>query len=135
MRRLAFIAVLALCLAASGCGRGADRDAATAAAERFFEAVGAGDAAVACGLLADDTRKALEDQEQKPCGEAIGGVEIDAGAPTAVDLYITNAQAELDNGERAFLSLTADGWRVSAAGCKRGGGPPADAPMDCELEA
>ena len=90
---------------------------------------------MACGLLAEDTRKALEDEEQEPCGEAIGGVEIDAGAPTAVELYLTNAEAELDNGERAFLSRTADGWRVSAAGCKAGDGPPEDVPMDCELEA
>ena len=135
VRRPLVLALLVLCVGATGCGRGDDRARATEVAEKFLAAVGAGDAAVACGLLAEDTRKALEDEEQKPCGEAIGGVEIDAGAPTAVDLYITNAQAELDNGGRAFLSLTADGWRVSAAGCKRGDGPPADAPMDCELEA
>ena len=90
---------------------------------------------MACGLLAADTRKALEDEEQKPCREAIGGVEIEAGSPTGLELYLTNAKADLDNGESAFLSLTAEGWRVTAAGCKRGDGPPADVPMDCELEA
>jgi len=47
----------------------------------------------------------------------------------------TNAEADLDNGERAFLSETADGWRISAAGCKAGDGPPEDVPMDCALEA
>ncbi len=135
MRRPALIALLLLCLGATGCGRGGDRAQATEVAGKFLAAVGAGDAAVACGLLAEDTRKALEDEERKPCGEAIGGVEIDAGSATAVDLYLTNAEAELDNGQRAFLSLTSDGWRVSAAGCKTGDGPPEDVPMDCELEA
>ena len=135
MRHPVLISLLLLCLGATGCGRADDRAQATEVARKFLAAVGAGDAAVACELLAEDTLKALEDEEQKACGEAIGGVEIDAGSPTAVELYLTNAEAELDNGERAFLSLTSDGWRVSAAGCKRGDGPPADVPMDCELEA
>jgi hypothetical protein len=131
---VAFVLLL-LCLTATGCGRGEDRDRATEVATKFLQAVGAGDAAVACGLLADDTRKALEDEELKSCGQAIGSVQIEPGAPTAVELYLTNAKADLDNGDSAFLSLTADGWRISAAGCKTGDGPPADAPMDCELEA
>ena len=129
------LALLLLCLATTGCGRAGDRDRATEVAQKFLQAVGAGDGAVACGLLAADTRKALEDEEQKPCGEAIGAVQIDAGAPTAVELYLTNAKADLDNGGSAFLSETGDGWRVSAAGCTVGEGPPEDVPMKCELEA
>ena len=135
VRRPLIIALLLLSVGATGCGREADRKDATAVAERFLAAVGSGDAAVACGLLAADTRKALEDEEQKPCREAIGAVEIDAGSPIAVELYLTNAEADLDNGERTFLSETAGGWRISAAGCKAGDGPPDDVPMDCELEA
>ena len=131
---IAFMLLL-LCLAATGCGRGEDRARATEVAGKFLQAVAAGDAAVACGLLAEDTRTALENEESEPCGEAIGNVQIEAGAPTAVELYLTNAKADLDDGDSAFLSLTADGWRISAAGCKAGDGPPADAPMDCELEA
>ena len=135
MRRPLIIALVLLSLGAAGCGRDGDRENATAVAERFLAAIGSGDGAVACGLLAADTRKALEDEEQKPCGEAIGGVDIHAGSPIAVELYLTNAEADLDNGERAFLSETADGWRISAAGCKAGDGPPEDVPMDCVLEA
>ena len=135
VRRPIVFALLMICLAATGCGRGDDRDRATAVAGKFLQAVAAGDAAVACGLLAADTRNALEDSEQASCGEAIGSVQIDAGAPTAVELYLTNAKADLDNGDSAFLSLTRDGWRISAAGCKAGDGPRADAPMDCEIEA
>ena len=129
------IALVLLCLAATGCGRGTDREDATAVAERFFAAVGSRDGAAACRLLAADTRKALEDEEQKPCRDAIGGLQIDEARPAAVELYLTNAQADLDNGQRAFLSRTADGWRVSAAGCTTGEGPPEDVPMECELEA
>jgi hypothetical protein len=135
MRRSLAIALALLCLAVTGCGRGADREDATAVAERFFAAVGSGDGPAACRLLAPDTREALEDEEQKPCRDAIGGVQIDEARPTAVELYLTNAQADLDNGERAFLSRTTDGWRVSAAGCTTGEGPPEEVPMECELEA
>ena len=127
--------LLLLCLGATGCGRSGDREQATQVAERFFTAIGSGDGATACAQLSADTRKALEDDEQKPCREAIGGLSIDAGSPTKLELYLTNAKADLDDGQSAFLSQTAEGWRISAAGCKPGDGPPTDVPMDCELEA
>ena len=127
--------MLLLCLGATGCGRSGDRAQATEVADRFFKAIGSGDGATACAQLSPDTRKALEDDEQKPCREAIGGLHIDPGAPTEIELYLNNAKADLDNGDSAFLSLTAEGWRLSAVGCKPGDGPPADAPMDCDLEA
>ena len=135
MRRLLTIGLLLLCLGATGCGRSGDQAQATEVTERFFAAVGSGDGATACAQLSTDTRKALEQDERKPCREAIGGLSIDPGSPTKVALYLTNAKADLDNGESAFLSLTAEGWRLSAVGCKPGDGPPADTPMDCELEA
>jgi hypothetical protein len=45
------------------------------------------------------TRKALEDDERKPCREAIGDLRIEAAALREVELSPTNAEAELDNGE------------------------------------
>jgi hypothetical protein len=129
------LGLLLLCLGATGCGRTADREQATEVAERFFTAVGAGDGVTACAQLGADTRKALEDDEGKPCRDAIGGLSLEAGTPTKLELYLTNAKADLDNGESAFLSLTAEGWRLSAVGCKPGSDPPEDEPMDCELEA
>jgi hypothetical protein len=135
VRRALIIALLLLCLGATGCGRSADRDRATAVAERFFAAIDSGDGAVACAQLAPDTRKALEDDERKPCPQAIGALQIEPGAPTEVELYLTNAKADLDNGDSAFLSLTAKGWRLSAVGCKPGSGSSQDEPMECELEA
>jgi hypothetical protein len=134
-RRWGTLGLLLLCLGATGCGRTADREQATEVADRFFAAVRSGDGATACAQLSADTRKALEKDEQKPCREAIGGVQIEPGALTEIELYLNNAKADLDNGDSAFLSLTAQGWRLSAVGCKPGDGPPADVPMDCELEA
>jgi hypothetical protein len=127
--------LLLLCVGLAGCDRSGDHAQATEVTERFFSAVGSGDGATACAQLSTDARKALEHDERKPCREAIGGLRIDPGSPTKVALYLTNAKADLDNGESAFLSQTAEGWRLSAVGCKPGDGPPADAPMDCELEA
>lgn len=135
VRRGLTIGLLLLCLGATGCGRTEDREQATQVAERFFSALGSGDGAAACAQLSADTRTALEDDEQKPCREAIGGLSIDAGSPAKLELYLTNAKADLDNGQSAFLSQTAEGWRISAAGCRPGDGSPADLPMDCELEA
>jgi hypothetical protein len=134
-RRAISIGLLLLCLGTAGCGSSGERARATVVAERFYAALASGDGATACAQLSPDTRKALEDDERKPCREAIGGLSIEPGSPTKLELYLTNAKADLDNGESAFLSLTADGWRLSAVGCKPGDGPPADVPMDCELEA
>ena len=129
------LGLLLLSLGATGCGRTADRDRATEVAERFFAALGSGDGATACAQLSADTRKALEDDKRKRCREAIGSLQIEPAALTEVELYLTNGKADLDNGESAFLSQTAEGWRISAAGCKPGDGPATDVPMDCELEA
>lgn len=127
--------LLLLCVGATGCGSSGDRAQATDVAERFFAAIGSGDGATACAQLSTEARKALETDEGKPCRDAIGGLQIDPASPSKVELYLNNAKADLDNGESAFLSQTAQGWRLEAVGCKPGDGPPADAPMDCELEA
>ena len=134
-RSITAIALLLMCVGLPGCGRSGDQAQVTEVTQRFFTALGSGDGAGACAQLSPDTRKALEDDEQKPCREAIAGLSIETGTPTKLELYLTNAKADLDNGESAFLSLTAEGWRLSAVGCKPGSDPPEDEPMDCELEA
>jgi len=127
--------LLVLGLGAAGCGRSYDREQATAVTERFFTAVESGDGTTACAQLSVDTREKLEQDEQKPCREAIRELEIEPGAPARVDVFLTNAETELDNGDSAFLSQTQEGWRLSAVGCKPGAEPPSEEPMDCELEA
>ena len=99
MRRPLIIALVLLSLGAAGCGRDGDRENATAVAERFLAAIGSGDGVVACGLLAAH-RKAPEAEEPK-VREAIGGVDVHAGSPIAVELYLVEHEADLDNGEDA----------------------------------
>jgi hypothetical protein len=127
------LAVLAL--AAAGCGRSDDRAAAREVSERFFAAIESGDGGAACDQLSVDARDALEGDEQKPCREAIGELQIESGPLAAIEVSLTGAKVDLQNGESAFLSLTAEGWRLSAAGCRPGDGEPSEVPMDCELEA
>jgi hypothetical protein len=134
-RRCSVLGLLLLCLGATGCGPAGDRAQATQVAERFFSAVGSGDGATACAQLSPDTRKALEDDERKPCRDAIGGLRIETGALTDVEVYLNNAKADLGNGDSAFMSKTAEGWRLSAVGCKPGAEEPSKAPMDCQLES
>jgi hypothetical protein len=126
----ALLAVLAL----AGCGQSDDRGTVRATTDRFLAAYEADDGAAACAALSADTRKALESQESRPCPEAIGSVEIAGGAVAKVDVAVTNAKVDLAGGESLFFSEQAAGWRITAVGC-RPEGPPADTPLDCELEA
>ena len=135
VRALPVVALVAVGLAAAGCGQSADREAATKVTDRFFAAVRAGDGATACRQLSADTRKALESDERKPCRDAIGGLGIEPARPTKLELYLTNAKADLANGDSAFLSLTAEGWRLSAVGLQAGRRSADRIPMDCGLEA
>jgi hypothetical protein len=133
MRALAVALVLAAM--AGGCGRDGDRDDVQAVTDRFYAALEAGDGETACAQLSTDTRTELESQEQEACAEAVGSLEVEGGDLTGVQVYVTNAKADLASGESAFLSYTEDGWRLSAVGCQPVGGKPADRPYDCELEA
>ena len=102
--------------------------------QRFLTAYGADEGATACGTLSEDTRKELESQEQRPCPEAIGELQLEPGAVTRVHVTVTNAKVDLASGESVFLSEQAAGWRISAVGCKPQGTPTAE-PFDCELQA
>jgi hypothetical protein len=118
----------------TGCGQSADRATVRSTAERFLNAYKADEGATACAALSQETRKALESQEQKPCAEAIGDVKLEPGAVKRVQVMLTNAKIDLAGGESVFLSEQAAGWRISALGC-RPQGKPTNSPMDCELEA
>jgi hypothetical protein len=133
MRALAMVLLLAAF--AGGCAREDDRDAVQTVTDRFYAAFEADDGEAACAQLSTDTREELESQEQEACPEAIRSLQLDGGDLTRIQVYVTNAKADLTSGESAFLSRTADGWRLSAVGCQPVGGKPADRPYDCELEA
>jgi N-acetylglucosamine kinase-like BadF-type ATPase len=115
-------AMLAL-LALAGCGQSDDRAGVRSTTERFLG-----------GVLASDTRKALESEESKPCPQAIGSVDVSGGAVVHVQVAITSAKVDLAGGESFFLSEEKSGWRIAALGC-RPTTTPTRTPFDCALEA
>jgi len=130
--RAASLACL-LALAVAGCGTADREDDAAAVAERFHAALEAGDGEAACEQLSEEAASKLEQQEKKPCDEAILALELPKGGTVAdVRVYVTSAFTTLAEGGSDFLDEGPLGWRVSAAGCK----PTAPSqPYDCELES
>ncbi|RPF29262.1 hypothetical protein EDD96_5779 [Streptomyces sp. Ag109_G2-6] len=119
-------------LAAAGCGGpGARQDAAAAAGAAFEAAVAAGDHVRACGLLAPQTRKQLEQDEHKACPAALASQELPrTHGVQGVEAYGRQAMVRMAGDDTLFLSLFTGGWKVVAAGCT----PRPDRPYDCLLK-
>jgi hypothetical protein len=129
--RVALLACL-LALVLAGCGTADREDDAAAVAERFHAALEGGDGQAACEQLSEDTASKLEEQEKKPCEEAILSLELPTGGTVAdTRVYLAGALATLAGGAVDFLDEAPDGWKVSSAGCQ----PTArEQPYECELE-
>jgi hypothetical protein len=125
-----FSCVLALALV--GCGTAARENDAAAVAERFHAALESGDGQAACNELSEETASKLEQQEKKPCEEAILSLELPKGGRVVdAHVYQTSALTQRAEGGSDFLDKGPAGWTVSAAGCE----PTAPGqPYDCELE-
>ncbi|MFI1975693.1 hypothetical protein [Streptomyces wedmorensis] len=102
----------------SPCGAPQARQDGAGTAGRTFEAaLAAGDFRAACGLHAPGSRERLEEDEKKPCEEALPSQEPPrGGAVRSVDVYGRQALLRFRD-ETLFLSQFDDGWRVTAAGC------------------
>jgi hypothetical protein len=125
-----FACLIALTLAA--CGTADEERDAAAVAERFHAALEQDDGRAACEELNPETASKLEQQEKKPCEEAITTLEIPKGGTVAdTRVYVTSAFASLAAGTADFLDESSEGWWISAAGCS-----PTEPkqPYDCELE-
>jgi hypothetical protein len=126
-----------LCVASilAGCGTAGDRDDALAAAQRLYRADGVNDGVRACAQMSPALRRALVDQEDdERCAKAIHALDLDDGdgAPAQVEVYANTARVRFgDGGDTVFLSLTHEGWRADAIGCR----PEGAGPYDCEAEA
>jgi uncharacterized lipoprotein NlpE involved in copper resistance len=129
MRCLALLFAVVLL---AGCGTGDDSAQVRAVTERFFAAVDH-DGSAACGQLSQATVKQLEDQEGKPCEQAIGDQHLQGAAIVGVEVYITSAKVDLASHQSAFLDRGPSGWKLSAVGCAHGA-KPADHPFNCEVE-
>jgi len=119
-----------LILALAGCAPAGDRArAAAATAVRFLRAVGDGDGAAACAMLAPGTAEELERSGERPCAEAILAAGLPGpGAAGETSVYGQWAQVRL-TGDTVFLATFPGGWRVVAAGCT----PRGDRPYDCTV--
>ena len=121
-----------MALALAGCGTAGRENDAGAVTQGFHAALEDGDGQAACDALSEETASKLEQQEKKPCEEAILSLDLSKGGTVAdTGVYVTSAFATLAEGGSDFLDEGPDGWRVSAAGCE----PTAPSqPYDCELE-
>jgi hypothetical protein len=126
--------VLVLAIGVGGCGRADDRAAVSKVTDTFFAALGSSDGAQACDQLSPETRAQLEKEEKSACRDAVTKVQLSPGSVDRVEVDVLSATVELSSGESAFLDKGAEGWRLSAVGCKPLGGERADGPYDCELE-
>lgn len=111
-----------------GCGSsGSD---AQAAAVGFYRAMEGGDSAVACSLLAPQTRHTLEQSEHAECQVALPRVGLPAaGRIGSTERFGLHAVARFD-GDTVFLAEYDGGWKVVAAGCT----PRHGLPYDCVVE-
>jgi hypothetical protein len=93
-----------LAVAFAACGT-ADRERdATAVTERFHSALAANDGQAACEELSEETASKLEQQEEKPCEEAILGLELPKGGTVTVrEVEERSAYTELSAGGADFL--------------------------------
>jgi hypothetical protein len=121
-----------LAVAVAGCGTAERGDDAAAVATRFHQALEQGDGQAACAELNPETASKLEQEEMKPCEEAITSLELPKGGSLAdARVYVTSALASLADGTADFLDESSEGWWISAAGCKA---TEPGQPYDCELE-
>ena len=132
MRARCALPLLVIAVLWAGCGSSDRADDASAVAKRFQTALDERDGEAACMELSEDTASRLEQQQQRPCEEAILDLELPSGgSPTEADVYVTSAAVGVTAGGTLFLDEAPGGWEVSAAGCR----PSApDLPYDCELE-
>lgn len=109
-------------------GPGAE-EAAQAATS--FEELAANSPDRACDLMAGHTREAVEKSAKKPCAEALPELDLpSASTLESVKVYGHDAQVRLA-GDVVFLARFAEGWKVTAAGCKAGS--VVDEPYDCDV--
>lgn len=117
--------LLLLC-GCAGQGNAEARNAGDAAVE-FSRSVESS-TAVACGLLAPQTLKGIED-ERGPCARSLPDQLSTGGSVESVAVYGKDAIVRLAS-DTIFLARFPRGWRVTAAGCTR---QQAGRPYDCKV--
>ena len=130
-RWIATALVLIVPAVCAGCGAADRAPDATAVARDFQAALDGRDGRLACSRLSDETASKLERDEQKPCAEAILGLDLPTDTEVArAHVYVTSAWVGAGSSV-LFLDEAPAGWEISAAGCTP---TRPERPLDCELE-
>jgi hypothetical protein len=111
----------------AGCGQ--DQQALDRAVAQFEAAVAGGDGATGCALLAPATRDALEHRAGAACPSTLPSLRLRGGDVVQAAQWGLEAQVHT-SADTLFLTMTDQGWRVTAAGCS----PRGDAPYACTVE-
>ena len=111
----------------AGCSGASGPAEASAAAAAFVAA----SPAQACLLLAPRTAAALE--RDGGCAQRLAELDLPASSQVlSVEVAGRSAQVRFA-GPTMFLARFAEGWRITAAGCRRSD-PDPEIPYDCEVE-
>ncbi|MFD8497051.1 hypothetical protein [Amycolatopsis sp. NPDC059657] len=109
------IAAVLLTCAVTACGSPADA-APSAVARQFTEAIGSGDPAAACALLAPRAKDALVATTARPCAVGLAALRLPHAPPATPAVWSSEAQAKSAD-DTVFLHEFSDGWRITGAGC------------------
>jgi hypothetical protein len=113
---------------AAGCGTMADGDHARHVTQTLYSAVEHHDGTTACTQMSPSLRAQLVSDQNERCAKAVLSLDLQGRTPDKVKVYANEAFVRLADGDTVFLSVTHEGWRVDALGCRsRGKGP-----YDCE---
>ena len=129
------LCALLLALVLGGCGTADDREQARNAVIRFYHALEEHRGGAACAELSPSTISQLESQSGQRCPRAITDLQLQGGAVSRTQVFVTNAKVDVTSGESAYLDREVSGWKLSAVGCRPKEGKPRDRPLDCEVEA
>jgi hypothetical protein len=114
-------------LLVSGCGS-LNADEVEGVAAQFAGAQD--DPATRCELLLPAVVETLVEDEETSCEDAIGDLQVGSGDVASVEVWGEEAQVRLSD-DTLFLSRTAEGWRITAAGCRSQG---ETLPYKCQVE-
>lgn len=109
------LGVVLAAMVVTGCAGPADGEP-DVVVHRFADAIGSGDAAAACALLAPRAKDGLVATTTHPCAEALTALRLPHAAPDTPSVWSTEAQVKTAD-DTVFLHEFSAGWLITGAGC------------------
>jgi hypothetical protein len=113
--RRAGLIVLVTCLM-SACSGSSEQEPVKTVAQRFLDAVGAGDTASACRELAPRARDSLT-RGDGTCENTLSSVKLPRDPVGSAAVWSDEAQVKTA-GDTVFLHEFTAGWLITGAGCR-----------------